>query len=196
MGSQRPVAISDHALEHLKYIRETMERSGSFTAVPGWGGVAMGVSALVAALVAGRQTDPRMWLLVWMFEVALAIGIGTAFIVRKTKRGQRGAGSAPGRQFFLAFSPPVFAGGLLSFELYRQGAWSVMPGMWLLLYGAGIVTAGAFSVRVVPIMGVCFMGLGAAALLSPAAWGSWYLAFGFGVLHIVFGLIIARRYGG
>lgn len=196
MSAPKPVAISDHALEHLKYIRETMERTGSFTAVPGWGGVAMGASALVAAVVAAMQSDPRLWGIVWMCEVVLALAIGSAFIRRKTRQEHRRALSAPGRQFFLSFSPPVAAGGILTWGLYREGLWTVMPGMWLLLYGAGVVTAGAFSVRVVPIMGLCFMVLGGAALVSPAAWGNWYLAFGFGVVHIVFGLIIARRYGG
>ena len=196
MSSPRPVAINEHALEQLKYIRETMARTGSFTAVPGWGGVAMGVSALVAAIVAARQSDPRMWGIVWMCEVILALAIGSAFIHRKLTSGEREIFGRPGRQFFLSFSPPVFAGGVLTWGLYHHGDWAIMPGLWLLLYGAGVVTAGAFSVRVVPIMGVCFMGLGAAALLSPAAWGNWYLAFGFGVVHIVFGLIIARRYGG
>lgn len=197
MSSPRPaVAITDHALEQLKYIRETMERSGSFTAVPGWGGVAMGASALVAAVIAARQTDIHMWGIVWMCEVVLALAIGSAFIYRKTRRGDRSAHAAPGRQFFLSFSPPVVAGGLLSWILYQQGAWSILPGVWLLLYGAGIVTAGAFSVRIVPIMGLCFMVVGAAALASPASWGNWFLAFGFGVVHILFGWIIARRYGG
>lgn len=197
MSSPRPaVAISDHALEQLKYIRETMERSGSFTAVPGWGGVAMGGSALLAAVVAAMQSDVRMWGIVWMCEVVLALVIGSAFILRKTRQGDRSVFAAPGRQFFLSFSPPVVAGGVLSWILYQQGAWSVMPGMWLLLYGAGVVTAGAFSVRVVPIMGLCFMTLGALALACPAAWGNWFLAIGFGAVHIVFGLIIARRYGG
>ena len=196
MSSPRLVAISDHALEHLKYIRETMERTGSFTAVPGWGGVAMGVSALVAAVVAARQTDVRMWGIVWMCEVVLALVIGSGFILRKTRRGDRSTFAAPGRQFFLSFSPPVVAGGVLSWALFLQGDWAVLPGVWLLLYGAGVVTAGAFSIRVVPIMGLCFMLLGLAALASPAAWGNWFLAFGFGILHIVFGLIIARRYGG
>jgi hypothetical protein len=197
MSSSRPaVAISDHALEQLKYIRATMERTGSFTAVPGWGGVAMGVSALAAAVVAAQQTDMRMWGIVWMCEVVLALVIGSAFILRKTRQGDRSVFAAPGRQFFLSFSPPVAAGGLLSWVLYQQGAWAVLPGTWLLLYGAGVVTAGAFSVRVVPIMGLCFMLLGGAALACPSSWGNWFLAGGFGVIHIVFGLIIARRYGG
>lgn len=196
MGSPRPVAISDHALEQLKYIRETMERTGSFTAVPGWGGVAMGASALAAAALAAQQTDIRMWGLVWMCEVVLAFCIGGAFILRKTRRGDRSLFAAPGRQFFLSFSPPVAAGGVLSWVLYQQGSWAVLPGLWLTLYGAGVVTAGAFSVRIVPVMGLCFMAVGVAAFAAPAAWGNWFLAFGFGIVHIVFGLIIARRYGG
>jgi len=197
MGSQRPaVAISDHALDHIKYIRETMERSAPFTAVPGWGGVAMGVSALAAAVIAARQPDPRMWGIVWMCEVVLAIALGMASILRKTRQGGRSLAAAPGRQFFLSFCPPVAAGGILTWVFYQQNAWGVMPGMWLLLYGAGVVTAGAFSVRVVPIMGLCFMLLGAVALASPAVLGNFFLAFGFGVFHIVFGIVIARRYGG
>ena len=108
MSSPRPaVAISDHALEQLKYIRDTMERTGAFTAVPGWGGVVMGASALVAAIIAAGQSDPRMWGIVWMCEVVLALGIGTAFILRKTQRGDRSVFAAPGRRFFLSFSPPV-----------------------------------------------------------------------------------------
>ena len=71
-----------------------------------------------------------------------------------------------------------------------------LPGCWLLLYGAAAATGGAFSVRIVPILGLCFMALGVVAFAVPAAWGHWFMAAGFGGLHIGFGLVIARKYGG
>ena len=104
--------------------------------------------------------------------------------------------SGPGRRAGLSLLPPMVAGGLLTVALYRAGLWQALPGTWLLLYGAGFVTGGAFSVRIVPVAGLCFMCVGAVALLGPAAWGNWLMAAGFGALHIVFGTIIARRHGG
>ncbi len=191
-----PVDMGDHAIAQIQYIRQTMERTGSFTAVPGWGGVAIGVTAIGAAALAARQGDLRSWMLVWLTEMALAMAIGCLGIWRKTHHGDKSLFSAPGRRFFLSFSPPVVAGAILSWILYRHQDGAVMPGMWMLLYGAGVVTAGAFSVRVVPMMGLCFMALGAVALGVSMETGNWLLAVGFGGLHIGFGLWIARRYGG
>lgn len=192
----QPVDIGDHALAQIRYIRQTMEKTGSFTAVPGWGGVLIGFTALGAAWLAAGQGDLRGWMLVWVSEMLLAVGIGCLGIWRKTHRGDRSLFTAPGRRFVLSFCPPVVAGAVLSWVLYRHGDGAVMPGMWLLLYGAGVVTAGAFSVRVVPMMGLCFMALGVAALGVPVETGNWMLAAGFGGLHIGFGSWIARRYGG
>lgn len=192
----RSPALDPHALENLRFIRETMERSTSFTAVPGKGGVAMGVTALLAAGIATLTTTSEMWLATWALAALVALAIGMGAMSLKARAANLPIFSGAGRKFALSLSPPLLAGAFLTVALYHQGLIAPLAGMWLLLYGVGVVTAGAFSVRVVPLMGLCLMVLGAAALFSPAAWGTAYLAAGFGGVHILFGFIIARRYGG
>jgi hypothetical protein len=195
-SARAPVVLEDRAAEQIRYIRDVMARAGEFTAVPGWGGVFMGVSALAAAAVAARQSSEARWLAVWGAEAAIALSIGAVAIVRKARGAEQTLGSGPGRRFALAFAPPVLAGAVLTAVLFRVHAVSALPAVWLLLYGAGVVCGGAFSVRPVPLMGLAFMALGVVAAAAPQAWAEWCLASGFGVLHIVFGLLIARRYGG
>ncbi len=182
-------------MENLSFIRDTMERATAFTAVPGWGGVAMGVTALAASAVAARATGPDAWLIVWLVEAVVAGLIGSVALAWKSRAANTDVLSRPARRFLLSYTPPIAVGALLTAVLYRGGLESALPGTWLLLYGTGVVTGGAFSVRVVPLMGLCFMALGATALLWPSL-GNWWMALGFGVLHIAFGLVIARRYGG
>ena len=183
-------------MDNLSFIRSTMERATSFTAVPGWGGVGMGVTALVAAAIAALQRTPDAWLGIWLGEALVAACIGAFAMARKARRAAGAALSRPARRFLLSYAPPLAAGALLTVVLQREGLFHVLPGLWLLLYGTGVVTGGAFSVRVVPLMGLCFIALGIVALLGPASWGDPLLALGFGLLHIVFGVIIARRHGG
>jgi hypothetical protein len=190
------VSLHTHAVDNLRFIRETMERAGAFTAVPGWGGFAIGLSALLAAVVASRQATVEGWLATWLVEGVVAIAIGALAMQRKASVAQVPLLSGPARRFVLSFAPPLLVGALLTIVLYRAGLYAAIPGTWLVLYGTGIVTGGAFSVRVVPVMGLCFMALGAVALFCPLAWGTWFLIAGFGGLHLVFGLIIARRFGG
>jgi hypothetical protein len=87
-------------------------------------------------------------------------------------------------------------GALLTVVLYRAGLAAAIPGTWLLLYGTGVVTGGAYSVRVVPIMGMCFMLLGGVALFCPMPVANLLLGIGFGCLHVAFGFVIARKFGG
>jgi len=193
---EEPPALHDRAMDNLQYIRETMERATAFTGISGWGQVAIGVSALAASLIAAQQKSFTNWLAIWCAEALVALLITGWSMDRKARAAKMPLLSGPGRKVAFSLSPPLFAGGLITVVLYRAGLTNAIPGLWLLLYGTGVVTGGMFSVSAVPIMGLCFMALGATAFLAPAGFANWFMAAGFGGLHIVFGVIIARRYGG
>jgi len=192
--SVRPVAPD--VAEDLRFIRDTMERSAAFTAVSGWGTVLLGTTALGAALLAAHQATQFGWLRVWLAEGLVAVAIGLLACTWKANRRGLPLFSGPARKVALGLAPPLVAGAFLTFLLVRSGLESALPAAWLLLYGAGIMTGGSFSVPIVPVMGLCFMLLGGLTVLSPANWGNWFLAAGFGGLHVVFGFLIARRHGG
>jgi len=198
MAARNPVPLHSQAFDHLQYIRRTMEGAASFTAVPGVGGILMGVSALTAGALAHSKgtVEPTRWLAIWILEGVLALAIGLLFAYRKARRIQVELFSRPARKFMLAMAPALGAGAVLTSALVRSNQMGMLPGCWLLLYGAGISAAGAFSVRIVPVMGTCFLVLGSAAMFSPGEWGDAWLAAGFGGLHIVFGILITRKHGG
>jgi hypothetical protein len=193
---EEPVALDDRARDNIRFIRETMERAGSFTAVSGWGGVAMGITALGAAMIASRQETTLAWLVTWLAEAVIAIGVALWTTFSKARSAGTTLFSGPGRRFVYSFAPPIFVGFLLTILLARVGVITEVAGVWLLLYGTAVVTGGAFSIRIVPLMGLCFMVLGAVALFCPPSWGNVFLAAGFGGLHLIFGGIIAGKYGG
>jgi len=191
-----PVQLGDRAIDNLKFIRETMERSTHFTAVPGYGGMLMGVTAVVAAYIAQQQPYLRDWLIVWLTEAGLAFAIGLLAMWQKTKIAKTSLLSVPARKFAFGFVPPLLCGVAITLGLWRFEHYEMMSGVWILLYGAAVVTGGAFSVRIVPVMGWIFMAVGALAFALPASYGNILMGATFGLLHIVFGAIIARRYGG
>lgn len=192
----RTDALHAQAMDNLRYIRQTMEDAASFTAVPGLGQVAVGGTAFAAAAIASRTTNDRAWLLVWVAEAILALAIGLQAMRIKSRAAGAPLLAGSGRRFLMSFSLPMVAGAALTLALYRAGMVHLLPGTWLLLYGTAFAIGGAFSVKIVPVMGGCFMVLGSAALFAPHAWADGVMAAGYGGLHVVFGLIIARRHGG
>ena len=197
---EAPPALHERAMDNLQYIRETMERATAFTAISGWGLVAIGITALAAASISAsisaQQKSFKAWLAIWLAEAVIALLVAGWSMDRKARAAKMPLLSGPGRKVAFSLSPPIFAGGILTVVLYRAGLTNAIPGLWLLLYGTGVITGGMFSVSAVPIMGLCFMALGAVAFVAPAGFADWFMAAGFGGLHIVFGVIIARRYGG
>lgn len=192
-----PAPIHEHAISNLRYIREAMERASAFTSIPGWGGVAVGATAVAAAIAGHRAPTWRQWLWTWLIEAVVAAIIASITMAVKARRANVSFTGPAARRFFVSYLAPIVAGAVMTWLLARTGAFKALPAMWLLLYGASFVSSGAYSIRVVPVMGVCFMLLGilASFLLSWTA-ANVLLGIGFGGLHIVFGLIIARSYGG
>jgi len=191
-----PPALHARAMDNLAFIRNTMEAAGSFTAVSGWGMVAVGVLATLVAVIAERQPTPVGGLRVWLASAVLLPLVMLGTIVQKARRAKMPLVSGPARKFVLSFSPPMIVGALLTVVMYRGGLIDAIPGMWLLLYGTAVVAGGAFSVQIVPVMGLCFMAAGVLALFTPMSWNEWIMGAAFGGLHIVFGIPIARRHGG
>ncbi len=192
-----PFPIHEHAIENLRVIRETMERAGSFTSIPGWGGVAIGCTAIAAAWLAQQVISaPRVWLYVWLGEAIVAAIIAAITMAIKWRRTETPFMSGAARRFFISYLAPLIAGAALTLTLVHRESYDAIPAVWLLLYGSAFVSSGAFSIRVIPVMGVCFMLLGGLAALVRLPAGNLILGAGFGALHIIFGTIIARRYGG
>ena len=193
---ERDPALSDRALDNLRFIRETMERAGTFTAISGWGIAAVGIVAMAAALVARARATVEWRVGTWVTTAVVCIALSLWATARKARRSELSMVSGPAQKLALAFSPAMLVGALLTAALLRIGANELLPGVWLLLYGTAVVAGGAFSVRIIPVMGVCFMTLGAVALFAPPSAGEWLMLAGFGVAHVVFGIQIARRHGG
>lgn len=191
-----PPEMQARAMDNLRYIRGVMEQAATFTAVSGWGEVIIGLTAIVAAFVAARQSLPWTRVATWVAEAGIAAGISVASMSLKAHVANMPLLSGPIRKLVLTFSPPIIVGGLLTAVLVHLGNYALLPGVWMLLYGAAVVSAGTYSVRSVPVMGAGFMALGAVALVAPESWATPLMIAGFGGLHIVFGLWIARRHGG
>ncbi len=194
---RRSDTVTSHlsAADDLRFIRQTMERSTAFTAVPGWGQVTVGMTALAAAWLASRHPFDRTWLTIWMVEAGFAALMVVIAIQRKATQHGLPWTSGPARKVALSFAPPVAAAAILTAVLVRSNLGPMLPGTWLLLYGVGVIAGGTYSVSIVPVMGGAFMALGAIAVFLPVL-GNWFMVAGFGGLHILFGIWIARRHGG
>ncbi|HYO81081.1 MAG TPA: hypothetical protein VES20_06750 [Bryobacteraceae bacterium] len=185
-----------HAAENLRYIRETMERASAFTAVPGRGGMLVGLTALAAAAASSRAVTPQAWIGVWLVEAAVAFVILLVAMQRKAARTGASLSSAPGRKFILSFTPAMVAGAVLTVALAGRDATTLLPALWLCLYGVAVIGAGTYSVGIVPAMGAGFLVLGGVAAVAPPTWSDALLATGFGGLHLFCGFLICRRHGG
>ena len=193
---QELISLHSRAAADLQYIRKTIETAGSFTSVSGVGAILIGVSALGTAWLASLTRSPQDRLQLWVAEAVVAATLGFLASLRKSRRDGRDLGHPVSRRFLLNLAPPLAAGAVLTVAMAAAGSFEMMPGLWLLLYGTGVLTAGAFSIRAVPLMGLCFMAFGIVTLLLSPHWNQVMMGIGFGGLHVLFGAVIARYYGG
>jgi len=191
-----PHSITNRAADDLTFIRSAMERSSGFTAVPGAGGVVTGTVGLIAALVAAKQPNPDRWLMIWLVAAFVGVIVELTAMTWKARRAGLTLTGLNARRFALGIAAPLVAGAAITYQLWTVRSFAVMAPAWLLLYGAGVLAGGMFSVPVVRVLGVCFMATGITAVLTPPEWGDIWLAIGFGGLHIGFGAYIARNLGG
>jgi hypothetical protein len=191
-----PPEMQARAMDNLRFIRETMEAAATFTAVSGWGTVLIGLTALIAAGIAAATQSTVRWVFIWMCEAVISVGISVYTMSLKARAAGLPLWSEPARKIVFSFGPPMLVGALLTLVCFEHALLGLLPGVWMLLYGVGVVAAGTFSVRIVPVMGLAFMVVGTVALFAPASWTTACMAAGFGGLHLFFGTLIARRHGG
>jgi len=191
-----PSALADRAADQLAFIRDTMVRAGRFTAVSGAGTILSGVIGTTAAVLTPLANGPEQRLAIWLAAAGITIPLSLVAVARKAARSGQSLRTGPARTFALAFAPALAVGALLTLAMVRAAEWDMLPGVWLTCYGAAVVSAGAFSVRAVPVLGTVLVAIGTAALFLPAATHVWLLGLGFGLTHLVFGFFIARYHGG
>lgn len=190
-----PISLSQQADDNLKFIRASMEGAETFTGVSGRGIVVAGASATIAAVLASAQSSETLWFLVWMAELIFAASVALYFTAQKTRLQGGSLGATNAKKLLFAFCPAMLAGAALSLAMFLEASMQWLPGVWLVLYGAAVTTAGVYSVRAIPVMGSLFLLLGVIVLLLPVP-PDLGLGIGFGGLHLVFGIIIWSKHGG
>jgi hypothetical protein len=188
------VALDSHALGTLNYIRASIEAAGTF-AVPGIAGIAMGIVGVVATLIASLPAFAPHWLEIWLAAAVAASAVGVLLVARQPAKGftlYRG----PARKFVLSLCPALLAGAVLTGVLLQTGLTSLLPGMWLLLYGCAVLSASMMTstamMRLIAAMGGLFVVYGLVAFELPPRWHNFTLGLGFGALHLVFGILIGH----
>ncbi|MEQ8406712.1 MAG: hypothetical protein RKH07_00365 [Gammaproteobacteria bacterium] len=194
-SSQETPALYRKAEDNLAFIRSSMESATAFTGVSGAGYIVAGLSAFAATWIAQQQPTLERWLLVWMLELALAAPLILLLTALKAKQQGSSLWSSNGKKLLLAFAPAMTVGGLLTLNSYLTDDIQRLPGIWLGIYGAAVMTAGAYSVAAIPIMGALFILISAAILVTgiPA---TLTMGVSFALLHCLFGYLIWRDYGG
>lgn len=191
MPSAKTVNLDSHAMATLRYIRESMDAAGG-VAVPGSAGIAMGIVGLAATAMSLIPNFASHWFAIWLVAAAIAALAGALLMTRSASMVSFVGTGKPGRKLLLGLMPSLFAGAVMTAVLWKANYLGAAPGIWLLLYGCALISAGVVTKVIVRWMGGCFVALGMLALVTPQEVQIPLLGLGFGGMHILFGVLIAR----
>ena len=159
-------------------------------------GIVMGIIGVLAAAVVSLPRWAPHWLAIWLFAAPVALLFGGAFVARQVARRGHTRYLGPARKFLLCLCPALLAGAVLTWVLWSGRMTSLIPGMWLLLYGCAVLSASTVTIagiaRLICVMGALFLALGSMTFVLPTTLHTLMLGLGFGVLHIIFGILIGR----
>lgn len=203
-----------HALADIRNIRSMMERSTRFISLSGWSGVWAGITALGAAAAAYATihsvsyeerrpanlaellTEPLAFRLLFIALLTLIIAACGAFYFtwRKAQAKGQKMWTRPARQFMLQVIIPMLAGGIFSLAFLAHGLYAFIAPACLVFYGLALVNGAKYTLGEIRWLGYCELVLGCIALFIPY-YGLAFMAAGFGVLHIVYGIVMWNKYG-
>lgn len=198
-------------INEIGQIRSLMEKSSRFMSISGLSGVLIGSYALLGALVCyiivyGFKSEfgyrdyyiTNSSVVLKLFLIALVVliaSIATGILMAKQKANRLGQRiwNPTSQALAKAMSVPLLTGGLLSIILLFKGEYSIIASTMLVFYGLSLYAAGTFTFKELRWLGILDIVLGLLALCFPG-YGLWFWAFGFGILHIIYGLIVHQRY--
>ncbi len=197
-------------IEDIKEIKEMMNRSSRFISLSGLSGISAGVIALAGAWLAHRMvfnkgtldynsplltTDVAMNLLgLAIATLVLALIAGVFFTTQKAKKTKQPLWDIQTKLLLINLAIPLVAGGVLCLVLLQHGFIGLMAPLTLVFYGLALVNASKYTLKEIRSLGIVEIVLG---LISSyfIGYGLLFWALGFGILHIVYGIIMQIKYG-
>ena len=197
--------------EDLSHIRSMMERSSMFISLSGLSGVFAGISAIVGAGFALNILDNNginyfddnqivldqniifQLLGIAVLVLISAISFGIFFTVRKSMKNNLPIWTTATKNMLLNLAIPLLVGGVFCLALYQQRYFGLIAPATLLFYGLALINAEKYTLTDIKYLGYCELILGCISLFY-IGMGLVFWVIGFGLLHIVYGLIMYKKH--
>ncbi|MCR9171049.1 MAG: hypothetical protein NXI10_01040 [bacterium] len=196
-------------LEQLAEIRDIMNKSTRFLSLSGLSGVVAGVAAIGGAWAAydylgkhaiglnvyttDRADMIQFFLLDAFIVLAVAVGFGSIFTIRKARKNGQSVFNKMGMRLLINLCIPLFTGGAFGLIVLYHGGLFLLPSIMLIFYGLALINASKYTLEDIRYLGYCEIALGLASAFF-IGYGLLFWALGFGVLHIIYGTIMYFKY--